>query len=137
MNQVDYIQETDNVEMLEEEAYVAPRVTLNVTPNETKWDDVINTDAVAEHDQDQHGKKRDKSSLTKSDKQDEKESVDSTVETLKYPQTETSSPKRLKKSSLTEILQQHGREQDVSEDKERPTNSSKHINMTPESQNKI
>ena len=56
MNQVDYIQETDNVEMLEEEAYVAPRVTLNVTPNETKWDDLINTDAYAEQDQEQHEK---------------------------------------------------------------------------------
>jgi hypothetical protein len=43
--------------MLEEETYVAPQVTHNVTSNETKWDDLINTDADAVHDQEQHGKK--------------------------------------------------------------------------------
>jgi len=57
VTQVDNIQETDNVEMLEEETYVAPQVTHNVTSNETKWDDLINTDADAVHDQEQHGKK--------------------------------------------------------------------------------
>jgi len=35
--------------------------------------------------------------LTKSDKQDEKKSDNSTAETIKYPQTQTPSPKRLKK----------------------------------------
>ena len=43
------------------------------------------------------GKEREKSRLTKSDKQDEKESDDSTSESIKYPQTQMLSPKLLKK----------------------------------------
>ena len=97
VTQVDNIQETDNIEMLEEETNMAPQAKHNETPNETKWDNTNNTDVDAEHDQEKHGEKRDKSRLTKSDKHDEKESDDSTMESIKYPQTQMSSPKRLKK----------------------------------------
>jgi hypothetical protein len=64
-------------------------------------EDLINTDVDAEQDQEKHRKKRDKSKLTKSEKQDEK--YDINVETIKDPQTQMSSTKRSKKS-LTEIL---------------------------------
>jgi len=84
--------------MLKEETNMAPQATYNDTPNETKWDNPTNTDVDDEHDQKKTRKKRDKSRLTKSDKQDEKESDDSTMETIKYPQTQTSSPKCLKKN---------------------------------------
>ena len=60
------------------------------------------------------------------------------MESKKYPQTQMLSPKSLKeKSRWTEIPLQHGREQEVSQGKERQTNSNKHNNMTPASQNNI
>jgi len=83
--------------MLEEETNMAPQAKHNETPNETKWDNPSNTDVDAESDQEKHGKKRDKSRLTKIDKQDEKEGDDSTMETTKYPHAQMSSPKRVKK----------------------------------------
>ena len=84
--------------MLEEETNMAPQAKHNETPNETKWDNPSNTDVDAESDQEKHGKKRDKSRLTKIDKQDEKESNDYTMESKKYPQTQMLSPKSLKKN---------------------------------------
>jgi len=83
--------------LLEEEIQTASQFTQNETPCVNKWDDLINTDIDAEQDQEEHGTKRDKSKLKKSDIQDEKESEDSTMENMKYPQTQMSSPKRLKK----------------------------------------
>jgi len=64
VTEFDNTQETANVEMLEKDTNVAPQVTHNVTPKETKWNDLINTETDAEHDQEQHGK-RDKSRLIK------------------------------------------------------------------------
>jgi len=56
VTQVDNKQETDNIEILEEETNMAPQAKQNKTLNETKWDDPINTDVDAEHDQEKHGK---------------------------------------------------------------------------------
>jgi len=50
VTQDDNIQETDNIEMLEEETNMAPQAKYNETPNETKWDNPSNTDIHAEHD---------------------------------------------------------------------------------------
>jgi len=97
VTQVDNIQETDNIEMLEEEINMAPRAKHNETPNKTKWDNLSNTNVDAEHDQEKHGEKREKSRLTKSNKEDEKESGDSTSESKKYPRSQMSNPKRVKK----------------------------------------
>jgi len=56
VTQVDIIQETDNIEMLEEETSMAPQAKHNETPNKTKWDNPSNTDIDAKHDQEKHGK---------------------------------------------------------------------------------
>ena len=60
VTQVDNIQETDNIEMLEEETNMAPQAKYNETPNKTKWDNPSNTDVDAEHDQEKHGKKNER-----------------------------------------------------------------------------
>jgi len=88
MIHVDYTQETENIEMLEEETQTAPQFTQNETPCVNKWDDLINTEIDAEQDQVKHGTKRDKSKLKNKDIKDENESDDSTMETMKYSQTQ-------------------------------------------------
>jgi len=93
--QVDNVQETDNIEMLVDETNMAPQVTHNETPNETKWDDFINTDVDVEQDQERHGEKNEiNQSWQRATNKIKKDSDDSTVETIKYPQTQISSPKR-------------------------------------------
>ena len=58
VTQVDNKQETDNIEMLQEETNMAPQAKDNETPNKTKWDNPSNTDVNAAHDQEKHGKTR-------------------------------------------------------------------------------
>jgi len=121
MTHVDYIQETENNEMLEEVTQTVPQVKKTDISSVQKWDDLINADVDVEQDHEKHGTKRVKSKMKMSGIQDEKESEDSTMETVKYPQTQMTSPKRLKKIKVHRDLIP-ARERTRSQSRQKPPN---------------